>query len=168
MKLDAKSTVYVGTHYEYTVQSALRQLGISCKRVGAANDRGIDLIGAWQMPSRQDPIRVFVQCKNVAAKRAGPVLVRELEGAFRGLPVGWNESDIMGLLVTTAPGSNQTRQTMHRSSLPIVHINYSADGRLLQMSWNIAATAHGLDGASVRQIYLPDGDMMLQLRWNDG
>ncbi|KJZ77923.1 hypothetical protein HIM_02560 [Hirsutella minnesotensis 3608] len=41
--LDEKSTIYVGTHYEYTVAAALARHGFSLRRIGGASDRGTDL-----------------------------------------------------------------------------------------------------------------------------
>ncbi|KAH0390391.1 hypothetical protein KCU89_g15644, partial [Aureobasidium melanogenum] len=43
--LSPASTVYRGTHYEYTVAEALERLAFSLTRVGRASDLGIDLLG---------------------------------------------------------------------------------------------------------------------------
>ncbi|TVY34146.1 Uncharacterized protein LSUB1_G006391, partial [Lachnellula subtilissima] len=86
--MDPRSTTYVGTHYEYTVQTALSRLGLSLKRIGGRSDYGIDLIGTWNLPSSLQPLQVLIQCKALASK-AEPRVVRELEGAFVGAPTGW-------------------------------------------------------------------------------
>ncbi|KAK7218484.1 hypothetical protein V2G26_006487 [Clonostachys chloroleuca] len=86
--LDEKSTVFVGTHYEYTIAGTLSRYGFSLQRVGGASDCGVDLLGTWTPPKTRRAMRTLVQCK-AGAQRAGPNLIRELEGAFVGAPVGW-------------------------------------------------------------------------------
>ncbi|KIW24903.1 uncharacterized protein PV07_10586 [Cladophialophora immunda] len=44
------STVYAGTTYEYLAQSTLRPYGFSLHRVGGRGDRGVDLVGIWEVP----------------------------------------------------------------------------------------------------------------------
>ncbi len=78
--MDTKSTTYVGTRYEYTVQAALERLGMSLKRIGGKSDYGIDILGLWSLPSAPQPLKVLVQCKNLARK-IDPSQARELEGA---------------------------------------------------------------------------------------
>jgi hypothetical protein len=53
VKLPTTSTVYIGTHYEYTVHAALARLGMRLTRVGGRADAGIDLLGQWLVPWQQ-------------------------------------------------------------------------------------------------------------------
>ncbi|CAG9936975.1 unnamed protein product [Clonostachys rosea f. rosea IK726] len=78
--LDEKSTVFVGTHYEYTIAGTLSRYGFSLQRVGGASDCGVDLLGTWTPPKTRRVMKTLVQCK-AGAQRAGPNLMRELEGA---------------------------------------------------------------------------------------
>lgn len=48
--LSQRTTVFVGTHYEYTVINALRKLGVCVTRTGGAGDRGVDAKGFWCLP----------------------------------------------------------------------------------------------------------------------
>ncbi|KIW16345.1 hypothetical protein PV08_06396 [Exophiala spinifera] len=104
--LSPSSTVYTGTVYEYLAVSTLRGYGFHLHRVGGRGDRGVDLIGHWQVPllspttgtwkehttpdgsvvTATDTFRVLVQCKRLVGKHAriGPNLIRELDGAVRG------------------------------------------------------------------------------------
>lgn len=102
-----RSTVHLGTAFELHCSYLLRStLGMSLNRIGGKGDRGIDLRGWWSLPaaserpiagpSRLDPgrlgsdqegrgqrrVRVLVQCK-AEKKKAGPNLVREMEGVAR-------------------------------------------------------------------------------------
>ena len=48
--LSRHSAVYTGTAYEYLAQSTLCSYGIDLYRVGGRGDRGVDLIGIWNIP----------------------------------------------------------------------------------------------------------------------
>ncbi|OAL25398.1 hypothetical protein AYO20_10508 [Fonsecaea nubica] len=48
--LSRSSTVYTGTTYEYLAQSTLRPYGFDLHRVGGRGDRGVDLVGIWEIP----------------------------------------------------------------------------------------------------------------------
>lgn len=112
--LSTTSTVYTGTAYEYLTQSTLRPYGFELHRVGGRGDRGVDLLGTWQIPKlsasgewketmvnkttqgqeqagvvfevETQPLKVMVQCKRLVGRHAriGPNLIRELDGALRG------------------------------------------------------------------------------------
>jgi hypothetical protein len=152
VNLDRKSTTYVGTHYEYTVQSALKRLGISFKRVGGKSDYGIDLIGSWNLPSTPAPLKVLAQCKARAAK-ATPGEVRELEGAFVGAPVGWRSSGVLALLISQKEATKGVRDAMGRSRWPMGFVMCTGQGKVLQMLWNRKAEEAGLLGLSVTLKY---------------
>lgn len=152
--LDVKSTVYVGTHFEYTVAASLSRYGFFLKRVGGASDCGIDLLGTWTLPSsgeatdQNTTIKVLMQCK-AGGQRAGPNLIRELEGAFVGAPVGWRGPGVLGLLVSERPATKGVRESMGRSRWPMGYLCCSKEGRLIQMMWNRRAEDEGLDGFGV-------------------
>lgn len=147
--LNAKSTVYVGTHYEYTVASTLAQYGLSLRRVGGASDYGIDLLGTWALPSAREPLRALVQCK---AGVIGPHVVRELEGAFVGAPVGWRGPGVLGVLASRRAATKGVGDALARSRWPMVFVCCSADGVVAQVRWNQRAAEEGLEGvhAAVR------------------
>src|SRR6266480_4757653 len=118
--LSQSSTVYVGTHYEYLVQSALTRLNFTLTRTGSGNDHGIDLLGHWHVPSlpASAPMRVLLQCKARSAP-LGPSHVRELEGAFAGAPAGWRGEGVLGLLVANREATRGMREALGRSGLPL-------------------------------------------------
>lgn len=146
--LDPKSTTYVGTHYEYTVGSSLERFGISLKRIGGRSDYGIDLLGTWETPSSSEPLKVLVQCKALARK-AGPNLIRELEGTFVGAPLGWRGEGVIALLVTQKPATKGVRESLGRSRWPMGFIMCSGEGKVSQMLWNRRAEEEGLLGMGV-------------------
>lgn len=165
--VDTGSTTFVGTFYEYTVADHLAPLGFSLRRVGGASDRGIDLLGTWTLPipknspeASPEPLRAIVQCKAGAGQRVGPHLVRELEGAFIGAPVGWrsrvgngdgetaensssNNSNngsgspaVIGVLVTEKAATKGIRDALARSRWPMAYIYCAGEGHVRQMLWN--------------------------------
>lgn len=163
--LDTKSTLYVGTHYEYTVAQVLSKYGFYLQRVGGHSDYGIDLLGTWNVPSSSEPLKVLVQCKAIARK-SSPNLVRELEGAFVGAPVGWRGHGVLGIFVTEKPATKGVRETLGRSKWPMTFISCSREGRVHQMLWNQRAEEEGLGGLGVglRHAGL-DGEPQLLLTW---
>jgi len=166
INLDPTSTVYTGTHYEYTVLSSLERLGMSLKRIGGSFDSGTDLIGTWTLPSVPNPLKVLVQCK--AGKRDGALQTRELEGAFVGAPQGWREHGVLGLLVSQKSATKAHREALNRSRWPMAYMFCKADGKILQMIWNRKADQEGLKGVSVGVRYT-GGDISekeLVLTWN--
>jgi hypothetical protein len=158
--MDLKSTVYVGTHYEYTVQSALERLGMSLKRIGGRSDYGIDLLGIWSLPSLTRPLKVIAQCKAFSGKggAGGPANIRELEGAFVGAPHGWREPDVFGLHVSPKSATKAVRESLGRSRWPMGYVLCSSDGKIMQMLWNRRAAEMGLEGISVELKYFTGGD----------
>ncbi|KAH8912216.1 hypothetical protein BR93DRAFT_973742 [Coniochaeta sp. PMI_546] len=152
--LPPKSTVYVGTHYEYTVQESLASHGFTLRRVGGASDYGIDLLGTWSLPSLPHPLRVIVQCKALASPR--PASIRELEGAFVGAPAGWRRgegvigSNVVGLLVAPGQSTKGVRDAISRSRWPMGFVSCAQDtGAVRQFIWNQAAVREGLEGVGV-------------------
>jgi hypothetical protein len=161
--MDLKSTVYVGTHYEYTVQSSLERLGLSLKRIGGRSDYGIDLLGTWSLPSLPRPLKVIAQCKAFSGKggAGGPANIRELEGAFVGAPLGWREPGVFGLYVSPKSATKAVREALGRSRWPMGYVLCNSDGKdgkIMQMLWNRRAAEVGLEGIGVELKYFSDGD----------
>ena len=153
--LSPKSTVYLGTHYEYTVLSSLSTLGFALHRVGGASDHGIDLLGTWTLPPLPRPLRVIVQCKALAASPR-PASVRELEGAFVGAPTGWRGGrggegeGVVGLLVAPGASTKGVRDAVGRSRWPMGFVCCDREtGAVRQFIWNQAAVREGLEGVGV-------------------
>ncbi|KAG6014334.1 hypothetical protein E4U43_006640 [Claviceps pusilla] len=152
--LDETSTVYIGTHYEYTVARSLSRYGFDLGRIGGSFDKGTDLVGTWTLPaplSSPLSMRVLVQCK-AGSQRLAPRHVRELEGAFVGAPVGWRGTGVLGLLVSEYSATKGVRDSLGRSQWPMVCMCCSRDGIVSQMLWNQRARELGLEayGVSVR------------------
>ena len=156
--LSPTSTTYVGTYYEYTVQNALRRLGFSLTRIGGRDDSGVDLLGTWHLPSNPHPLRVIVQCKALKGK-LGPNLVRELEGAFIGAPVGWRGAGVLAILVSPKSATKGVREAMGRCRWAMGWIMLEGGaftcgkGRVRQVLWNRAAAEVGLEGVEVTMKY---------------
>lgn len=155
--VDPASTTYVGTHFEYTVASALSALGFDLRRVGGKSDRGIDLLGTWTVPSSPDsPLRVVLQCK--VSKATGPSLVRELEGTVLSAPVGWRGPGALGFLVADRAASKGIVEGILHSRVPIGFIACDRAGRISQMLWNRQAEEQGLVGMGVGLRYSMSGE----------
>ncbi|MCJ1298544.1 hypothetical protein MMC08_001334 [Hypocenomyce scalaris] len=156
--LSPTSTTYVGTSYEYLCRSTLSRLSLSLTRTGGRSDHGIDLLGHWTLPSLPYPLRVLVQCKALKAK-AGPNLIRELEGAFAGAPAGWRGAGTVAMLVTTREATKGVREAVARSQVPAVWVMVEdlreGVGRVRQVLWNEMVGKMGLEGVGVQVRYLP-------------
>ncbi|KAF2684214.1 hypothetical protein K458DRAFT_283299, partial [Lentithecium fluviatile CBS 122367] len=153
-KMDRRSTVYVGTHYEYIVSESLLRLGFSLFRTGGRADRGIDLLGHWVLPTLREPLPVVVQCKSLDSV-CNPAHIRELEGSFQGTPAKWRNKDVLGLLVTTQNASRGVLESLGSSRWPLGFIKISRRGTIEQCLWNAAAQARGLEGVGVTVRYTP-------------
>ncbi|CAL5868166.1 uncharacterized protein PFLUO_LOCUS2390 [Penicillium psychrofluorescens] len=154
ISLPQTSTVYVGTHYEYTVLHKLRQCALTLHRVGGRDDAGIDLMGTWHLPERERELalRVVVQCKSLKTK-LGPNLVRELEGALRNAPVGWRTEQTVGMLVSPREATKGVRDAMARSGYPLLWMMVERDGTMRQALWNARAELLGLGPLGVETRY---------------
>jgi hypothetical protein len=154
ISLPPTSTVYVGTHYEYTVLQSLRRYALALHRIGGRDDAGIDLVGTWHLPEREREraLRVLVQCKALKTK-LGPNLVRELEGAIRQAPVGWRTGQTAGVLVSPREATKGVRDALARSSYPLFWMMVELDGTLKQALWNARAEELGLGPLRVETRY---------------
>lgn len=177
ISLPQTSTVYVGTHYEYTVLESLRRHALCLHRIGGRDDAGIDLVGTWHLPEREREraLRVLVQCKALKTK-LGPNLVRELEGAIRQAPVGWRTPQTVGILVSPREATKGVRDALARSSYPLLWMMVERDGRLRQALWNARVQELGLGFLGVEPRYATgtavgdDGALMQEvvLTWDGG
>jgi len=170
--LPESSTTYIGTHYEYTVQQALRRFAFSLHRVGGRDDLGVDLVGTWHLPKHEYPLRVFVQCKALKTKLS-PNLVRELEGSFnlRSSPVdGGGGGRKLGVLVGTREATKGVRDAMARSAYPVMWMMVEKErGTLLQALWNAKGEEMGLGGLGVEVQFSSDPSLTtksIALTWN--
>jgi hypothetical protein len=143
--LKTTTSVYKGTHYEYTVAEALKGYNFALQRIGRANDLGIDLLGIWHLPQEPRELKVLIQCKMT---KSSPSMVRELEGAYVGAPAGWRGADVMGMLVSTHPATAGVRESLQRSRLPLCAAQITTSGEVLQFLWNSAAKDARLTGMS--------------------
>lgn len=163
--LNPKSTLYVGTHYEYMVAETLSKYGFYLRRIGGHSDYGTDLLGTWTVPSSKEPLKVLLQCKAIARK-SSPSLVRELEGAFVGAPVGWRGHGVLGILVTKMPATKGVRDSLGRSKWPMGFMSCSREGKVRQMLWNRRAEEEGLEGLGVGLRHTGEkGEQQLLLTW---
>lgn len=163
--LDPNSTIYVGTHYEYTVAQTLSKYRFYLRRIGGKHDYGTDLLGTWTVPSYPEPLKVLIQCKAIARKSA-PNLIRELEGAFVGAPVGWRGHGVVGIFVTEKPATKGVRDSLARSKWPMGFVSCTREGRVQQLLWNQRAEEEGLEGLGVGVRYSGgEGEPQLLLTW---
>lgn len=149
-KLSRESTVYKGTHYEYTVLESLKQFGFHLQRTGKSNDKGIDLLGHWRLPGKPYEIKVLVQCK---VSRGTPSAIRELEGAYIGAPNEWQGDNVLTLLATSKPLTPGVLEGIQRSPSAIGALFIAPDGLVQQFVWNSVAGERGLAGVGVTAKY---------------
>jgi hypothetical protein len=101
---------------------------------------------------------VLVQCKALKAK-LGPNLIRELEGAFVGAPVGMRGKGVVGVLVSPREATKGVREAMGRSRWPMAWVmlevlqHDGGMGKVRQVLWNKAAAEVGLEGLDVTTRY---------------
>jgi len=154
VSLAPTKTVYIGTHYEYTVAHSLHRLGFDLLRTGRRADHGIDLLGHWRIPALGDaPLRVLAQCK---ARGAGvaPRHVRELEGAFQSVPAAWRRGEVLGLLVSTRRATRGVLEALGGNRWPMGFLKVSRAGVVEQFLWNRSAVERGLEGVGVTVRYV--------------
>jgi hypothetical protein len=149
-QLDTKTTVYKGTHYEYTVMESLKQLGFVLHRTGKSNDKGIDLLGHWRLPGKPYEIKVLVQCK---VSRGMPSTIREMEGVYAGAPSEWQGDNVLALLATSKPLTKGVLEGIQRSPSSLGALHVETDGLTRQFIWNSVAGERGLAGVGVTTKY---------------
>lgn len=103
-----------------------------------------------------------MQCKALKAK-LGPNLIRELEGAFVGAPVGMRGKGVLGVLVSPREATKGVREAMGRSRWPMAWVmlevlqrdrgDGAGMGKVRQVLWNKAAAEVGLEGLDVTTRY---------------
>ncbi len=152
--LALKSTVAVGTIYEYMSALALMRLGFSLLRIGRKADAGIDLIGYWVLGPLREPMPIIIQCKSRKCN-CNPSHIRELEGSFQGIPPDWRNKDVLGLLVTTRKATTGVLRALGQSQWPMGFVLISREGLIEQFVWNRAASERGLQGVGVTVRHTP-------------
>lgn len=149
-KLSKESTVYRGTHYEYSVMKGLKPFGFHLHRTGKSNDKGIDLLGHWELPGEPHQIKVLIQCK---ISRATPATVRELAGAYAGAPSEWQGDNVLALIVSSKLTSGGVNEAVQQSPSPLGALQIEQDGLVKQFVWNAIAGERGLSGVGVTSRY---------------
>ena len=166
--LNTASTVYRGTHFEYTVAGALRAFDFNLQRTGRSNDLGIDLVGHWSLPTERKrktyEVPVIVQCK---AARPTPSMIRELEGAYTGAPSGWRGDGVLALLANVHPSTKGVRGSRAASRWPLGVLQVTREGEVKQFLWNAVAAQAGLEGLGVALRYASKRGGMLQAVGDD-
>ena len=167
----ASSTVQVGTSYEHLCARTLPRLGFQdLTRTGGRADKGIDLLGKWLPISLQrtqsPPLNVVVQCKAVARK-AGPEMIRELEGALAGAPGQWSGESTVGVLCARREVTAGVRDALRRSKRGVVWVMVEDrdDGKK-------EGKSEGIDGGEIKAgksegIGVARGGRIRQVLWND-
>lgn len=146
--LNANSTVYNGTKYEYKAAESLKNLGFSLIRTGRTSDAGLDLVGYWILPPLREPLPIIVQCK-ATGTGCTPAYVRELEGSLGSVPVDWQRKDVLGLLVCMQKATSGVLKAIAKSRHPLGYVKITRDGTVEQCFWNRAANERGLEGVGV-------------------
>jgi len=123
------SRVATGTLYEEACLRFLAgHLRMPLRRVGGANDNGVDLMGSWQLDDgRLASYDCVAQCKHYK-KKLGPSVVRELEGTLSYFnPSTDREIPLLGLLLSRSPFTVKTieRATASQSPLWLLHLDNS-------------------------------------------
>ncbi|KAJ3149268.1 hypothetical protein HDU86_006991 [Geranomyces michiganensis] len=114
----------------------LRRHGLSLRRVGGADDRGVDLRGVWDfcLPPAARFLPAIVQCKHYETARTGPALIRELEGtAARESP------GTVAVFACSAGFSNAAVAAAFASPIPIALVVVAETG-ITRMTLNRALT----------------------------
>ncbi|RIA83228.1 hypothetical protein C1645_669574, partial [Glomus cerebriforme] len=129
--LDPETKVYKGTLYEYETISCLQKnFGIITRRVGGANDSGIDFRGRWILPNYQQ-LNLVGQCKN-SSNKCPPSSVRELEGVL-----GFESEDTLGILSSKSGFSKYAIKRFVASPRPLILISVIQNGNICErFTWN--------------------------------
>ncbi|KAL2036621.1 hypothetical protein N7G274_010647 [Stereocaulon virgatum] len=167
--LSSTSTVHVGTSYEYLCAHTLPRLGFkNIVRTGGRSDRGIDLLGHWQIPASQfsasltRSIPVIVQCKALSRK-PGPELIRELEGALSDPPVGWRGEETVGVLCAKRVATAGVRDAVRRCGRGVVWVMVEDLDEGLDA---VQGEGQGVDGERVCNVRERRGGRVKQILWN--
>jgi hypothetical protein len=81
--------------------------------------------------------------------------VRELEGAFQGIPPEWRKKNVLGLLVTTQKATKGVLECLGGNRWPMGFMKISQEGTIEQLLWNRAASEKGLEGVGVTVRHTP-------------
>lgn len=156
--LSRKSTLYIGTRYEYLCLSALTRLSFrGLTRTGGRGDRGIDLQGQWVLPTLPFELPALVSCK-ANKGGVGPEIVRELEGTV-GRKGG------VGVLVGRKEATKGVREALRRSAVGLMWV-------MVEEADNIEADDVANDVGELRQDDEQEDEQMpaariRQVLWNE-
>lgn len=145
------TTVYRGTHYEYTVMEALKSFGFDLHRTGKSNDKGIDFLGHWNLPGEPYQMKALVQCK---LSRATPATIREMEGSYAGAPSEWQGDSVLALMASSESLTKGALEAVQRSPSPMGALFVDPEGQVRQFVWNAVAGERGLAGMGVTSKYI--------------
>ena len=171
--LSPASTVFVGTSYEYLCARTLLRLGFTdLIRSGGRSDRGIDLFGYWALPfqrgtfgSHEFPFRAVVQCK-ATARKAGPDIIRELEGALAGAPGEWRSDGTAAVLCTKREATIGVREAVRRSEKRIIWALIE-DSEEMKGSERVVEDVAGLANGHNGDKPVAKAGRVKQILWND-
>ena len=108
------STSFIGTQFEISTLHILSRYGFSLRRIGGANDKGIDLCGHFLIPNSNKRVPILVQCK-MESKKIGPKYIRELSGVLAS-----HTPQTLGLFASHSPFSQQALFTFNSSPFPLI------------------------------------------------
>ncbi|ADV22405.1 hypothetical protein I315_00748 [Cryptococcus gattii Ru294] len=134
-----RTTIEVGTAFEKHALSFLnKSMSMSLRRVGGANDGGVDLRGWWWVPRMATPaiefaasendgglrrLRVLAQCK-AEKKSVGPRAVRELEGVMSQLEFRREQQSTaeaaIAILISQSGFTKNAMQHATQSRIPLM------------------------------------------------
>ena len=131
------SSTAKGNAFEVLALHTLSKLGFKLTRVGGRADKGIDLLGTWELPACR--LRAIVQCKALS-RTVGPNTMRELEGTIGQAPRDRAEvTGTVGVLVGRTGATKGVRDALTRSTVPLVWVcveDEAAEGTVRQLIWN--------------------------------
>ncbi|KND02182.1 uncharacterized protein SPPG_02671 [Spizellomyces punctatus DAOM BR117] len=141
------STVDVGTRFEEDTLRCLSRYGIDLRRVGGADDKGVDLRGRWRLPKEGgvDPalsspghhggfleFPIIVQCKKERTK-LGPKYFRELEGTLAR-----ESPNTIALLASSEGFSTKAVDLLFASRVPLALAVINSDRICVRLALNRA------------------------------
>ncbi|CAG8531112.1 1289_t:CDS:2 [Diversispora eburnea] len=134
--IDKNTTLYRGTLYEYETIDCLQKLfGIVTRRVGKANDAGIDFRGRWNLPNKR--LMIIGQCKSFNIKCSSNV-VRDLEGTLCR-----ESKETIGILSSFGGFTEAAIKRYYGSPWPMMLVTVIDGGKICEkFLWNKTAEAY--------------------------
>lgn len=120
-----------GLAFEACVHRALMQLGVlKLERMGGNGDRGLDMVGRWELATRDFGARcwVGVQCKSKLERKRGNKIssaeVREFEGSIMSYTKRKGSDNVLGLLCAHSGFSRHAEEHFRRSSCALALLDF--------------------------------------------